>query len=82
MILVDTSVWIEFFRVKEPFFSELKDLIESSEVVVHEVVFGELLQGCRSKTELSFILDYWDNLNTLTSEGSFLAAGKLLTKTN
>lgn len=77
MILVDTSVWIEFFRGNEPYFSELKELIESSEVVVHEVVFGELLQGCKNKNEVSFILEYWENLNSLTSDGSFLLAGKL-----
>ncbi|WP_025184209.1 pilus assembly protein, partial [Leptospira interrogans] len=57
--------------------SELKELIESSEVLVHEVVFGELLQGCKNKNEVSFILEYWKNLNTLTSDGSFLSAGKL-----
>ncbi|EMO55135.1 PIN domain-containing protein [Leptospira noguchii] len=77
MILVDTSVWIEFFRGNEPYYSELKELIESSEVLVHEVVFGELLQGCKNKNEVSFILKYWKNLNTLTSDGSFLSAGKL-----
>ncbi|PJZ70854.1 pilus assembly protein [Leptospira perolatii] len=77
MILVDTSVWIEFFSGKEPYFIELRDLIESSEVIVHEVVFGELLQGCKNKKEASFILEYWENLNTLTSNGSFLSAGKL-----
>ncbi|AXR66902.1 PIN domain-containing protein [Leptospira mayottensis] len=77
MILVDTSVWIEFFRGNEPYFSELKELIESAEVLVHEVVFGELLQGCKNKNEVSFILEYWKNLNTLTPDGSFLSAGKL-----
>ncbi|OOV40222.1 pilus assembly protein [Leptospira kirschneri serovar Pomona] len=77
MILVDTSVWIEFFRGNEPYYSELKELIESSEVLVHEVIFGELLQGCKNKNEVSFILEYWKNLNTLTSDGSFLSAGKL-----
>lgn len=77
MILVDTSVWIEFFRGKEPFFRELKELIENSQVVVHEVVFGELLQGCKNMDEVKFILKYWENLNSLTSNGSFLAAGQL-----
>ncbi|TGK10705.1 PIN domain-containing protein [Leptospira stimsonii] len=77
MILVDTSIWIEFFKKNEPYFSELKDLIESSEVLVHEVIFGELLQGCKSKSEVSFILEYWENLNTLSSDNSFLEAGKL-----
>lgn len=77
MVIVDTSIWIEFFKRNEPYFSELKDLIESSEAIVHEVIFGELLQGCKNKSEVSFILEYWENLNTLTSENSFLEAGKL-----
>ncbi|MCB1192524.1 MAG: PIN domain-containing protein [Leptospiraceae bacterium] len=77
MILVDTSIWIEFFKRKEPIFSELKDLIEGFEILVHEVVFGELLQGCKTKSEEIFILDYWENLNRITSNGSFIEAGKL-----
>ncbi len=45
MILVDTSIWIEFFRGNEPYFTKLKEIIESSDVLAHEVVFGELLKG-------------------------------------
>ncbi|MDP3443828.1 MAG: PIN domain-containing protein [Ignavibacteria bacterium] len=77
MILVDTSVWIEFFRTSEPYFSELRKLLESSEVVVHEVIFGELLQGCRNQKEVDFILSYWENLDHLNPEDSFIQAGKL-----
>lgn len=77
MILVDTSVWIEFFRGKEPFLSELITLIEASEVFAHEVVFGEILQGCKNKTELEFVLEYWESLNRIVSNGSFINAGSL-----
>ncbi|XDD47175.1 PIN domain-containing protein [Leptospira sp. WS39.C2] len=77
MILVDTSVWIEFFRGKEPFLSELITLIETSEVFAHEVVFGEILQGCKNKTELEFVLEYWESLNRIVSNGSFINAGSL-----
>ena len=44
---------------------------------MHEIVFGELLQGCKNKTEVNFILEYWENLNTINFEGSFIEAGKL-----
>ena len=77
MILVDTSVWIEFFRGNEPYFTKLKELIESSDVLAHEVVFGELLQGCKNKAELNFILEYWESLSNIISNGSFILAGKL-----
>jgi len=77
MILVDTSVWIEFFRGNEPYFTKLKELIESSDVLAHEVVFGELLQGCKNKAELNFILEYWESLSNIVSNGSFILAGKI-----
>lgn len=44
--------------------------------ISNEIVFGELLPGCKNKNEVSFIIEYWENLNTLTSDGSFLSAGK------
>ncbi|MCW7490903.1 PIN domain-containing protein [Leptospira meyeri] len=77
MILVDTSVWIEFFRGKEPYFSKLVGLIEASDIIAHEVVFGELLQGCKSRTEVTFVLDYWESLSNILSNGTFIQAGKL-----
>ena len=77
MILVDTSIWIEFFRGNEPYFTKLKEIIESSDVLAHEVVFGELLQGCKNKTEFNFILEYWESLSNIVSNGSFIQAGKL-----
>ena len=76
MILVDTSIWIEFFRGNEPYFTKLKDIIESSDVLAHEVVFAELLQGCKNKNELNFILEYWESLSNIVSNGSFIQAGK------
>lgn len=77
MILIDTSVWIEFFRGKEPYFSKLVGLIEASDVIAHEVVFGELLQGCKNKSEIAFVIDYWESLNKIVSNRSFIQAGKL-----
>jgi predicted nucleic acid-binding protein len=52
-------------------------LIESSDVLAHEVVFGEILQGCKNKTELNFILEYWESLSNIVSNGSFIHSGKL-----
>ena len=77
MILVDTSIWIDFFKRKEPIFTKLRELIESSDILAHEVVFGELLQGCKNKSELNFIIEYWNSLNNSFSNGSFIQAGRL-----
>jgi len=77
MILVDTSIWIEFFKKHEPYFTELRELIEASEVITHAVIFGELLQGCKSKTESDLIEEYWRNLEQINNPESFIEAGKL-----
>lgn len=44
MILVDTSVWIDFFGGR-PNASELGALLTNHNVVVHEFVYGELVMG-------------------------------------
>ena len=77
MILVDTSVWIEFFKNKEPYFTELRELTESYKVVTHQVIFGELLQGSKNEREANLISDYWINLEKIGNDDSFILAGHL-----
>jgi len=42
MILVDTSVWIDHLRVREP---ELEKLLEAGRVLIHPFIIGELACG-------------------------------------
>lgn len=42
MILIDTSVWISFFNKGN---QELKRLLEEGEVVIHDMIIGELACG-------------------------------------
>lgn len=77
MVLVDTSIWIEFFKKNDPVFSHLRELVESGDVIVHEIIFGELLQGCKNKSELNFILEYWDIINSSYNQNDLIEAGKL-----
>lgn len=53
MILVDTSVWIDFFLGKStPFRRELHRLIENGvEVGLTGIIYQEILQGIRSDIE-------------------------------
>lgn len=44
MILVDTSIWIDFFCGKSAA-RELIGLLNNHQVVVHEMVYGELMVG-------------------------------------
>lgn len=78
MILVDTSVWIDFFRQKDPSIDKaLVELMEEGEVVALRAVFGELLQGAKNELEEELILDFWVSLPKVEEDHLFIEAGKL-----
>jgi predicted nucleic acid-binding protein len=52
MIILDTSIWIEFLKNNSDYYSKVKDLLENRKVLAIECVFGELLQGAKSKREI------------------------------
>jgi len=77
MILVDTSVWVEFLK-HHPFYSPiLQTLLERQAVVAAECVFGELLQGVKNSREQTVIVEYWENLPKKDEQGLWVEAGIL-----
>ena len=76
MIILDTSIWIEFFRNRSPFFGAVGSLLESGEVLGLECVFGELLQGVIGKQERKIILECWDGIPKYTELNLWLEAGE------
>jgi len=75
MIITDTSVWIEFFKSHEPFFSRHSELLENNQVIALSPVFGELLQGVKLNSEKSIILEYWYYLPKIDETNLFIKAG-------
>jgi hypothetical protein len=57
-VLVDTSVWIEFFRKHEPYHGALLKLLDADLVCCTGLIIGELMQGVKSERELSVISDF------------------------
>lgn len=76
MILVDTSVWIDFFRGR-PIAFKLNHLIEQGEIATIGCVWGELAQGARSRQEIEILEGYWNNLPKLNETGIWFEAGML-----
>ena len=62
MIILDTSVWIEFLKCNQQYFPKIRKLLESGEILAVECVFGELLQGVKNKKEEETVLKYWEHL--------------------
>ncbi len=57
-ILIDTSVWIEFFRKKAPYFEIVQNLIEEDSVCCLGLIYAELLQGAKSEKELGTLKEF------------------------
>src|SRR3989338_7572828 len=77
MILVDTCVWIEFFRGTPLYVEALTRLIDSHKVVTIGCVFAELLQGARAEREAQLIVQYWRRLPKTSENEIWLDAGLL-----
>ena len=64
MVLVDTTVWIDFFSDRnEPHVAMLQELIENEEdLSLCGVILAEVLQGIRSDTDFAKTKEYLDDL--------------------
>jgi predicted nucleic acid-binding protein len=54
-ILVDSSVWFEYFKRNEPYFKEVQANLEILSIKIIDPVLGEILQWALNKTELNFM---------------------------
>lgn len=52
-ILLDTSVWIDYFRKIKPIQQQVEKMIEEERIATCRFVVAELLQGARSKDHFS-----------------------------
>lgn len=77
MIVADTCIWIEFLKGKEPYFTELSELLEQGQVLGLELVFAELMQGAKNKREREMISDYWIYLPKFSIDSVVYRAGLL-----
>ena len=75
MILIDTSIWIEFLRARSPYYDEVSALLEENRVLALSCIFGELLQGAKNKRERTIIQDLRTYLPKIDERHLFVNAG-------
>jgi len=75
MIILDTSIWIEFLRAREPYLSRVAELLAESRILATETVFGELLQGARDTIERDILVSFWENVPRQDMPGLLIKAG-------
>ena len=57
-VLVDTSVWIAFFRKSDPCHSTVLHLLSEDLVCSAGIIVAELIQGAKSGKELTVLKDF------------------------
>lgn len=78
-VLIDTSIWIDYFKNKSSKISEKLDrILVSDEIYIPKIVIAELIQGAKSEKEISIIEDFIDTFNIIDQkEDSWIKAGRL-----
>ena len=78
MIIVDTSVWIEYLKGNNPEITRsLKPRLQNRKVVAVSAVFGELLQGVKNKREREIIQGFRKSLPHVDETDLFIEAGQI-----
>jgi predicted nucleic acid-binding protein len=74
--LIDTSVWIAFFRKDKSAFTRVSDLIDSDRVCCAHLILAELIQGAKSEKEVRVLRGFIDVFPFLAeSEDTWEKAG-------
>ncbi|MCJ7621964.1 MAG: PIN domain nuclease [Anaerolineaceae bacterium] len=67
MILVDTSVWIDYFNGRiNPFTDYLDRILTVELILVGDIILAELLQGIRSDDDFKHTLTVMQNFGVLS----------------
>lgn len=80
MVLVDTTVWIDFFADRSaPHVAALEKFIENEEdLCLCGIILAEVLQGIRSEEEYAKTKDYLDDLVFLPmQQATFIRAAEM-----
>lgn len=75
MVILDTSIWIEFFKTNNPYFDQVAYLIDQNEIIGLSCIFGELLQGAKGNREKNLIHDFWSAIPQINENELFIRAG-------
>jgi len=78
-VLIDTSVWINFFRDKSPTFSQKVDeFLAKNEIYVPTIVVAELIQGSKSDREVMAVKEFLEAFHIIDQkEDTWIKAGEL-----
>lgn len=62
MILMDTSVWIEYLRQNVDYFQDVQSMLARRMIVSVEPIFAELTYGVKNRKDKQMLNSYWQVL--------------------
>jgi predicted nucleic acid-binding protein len=79
LVLVDTSVWIEYFQRRDELIEkQLDGLLRSGEVATAGLILAELRRACRTPNQVRLMMDAMEPLFYLESDRtSWVKAGEI-----
>ena len=75
-IILDTSVWIEYFKRNDPYFNEVQAHLNMLNIKILDPIIGELLQGALNRNEINFIQKHIQYVPKIEIRNLFEKAGK------
>jgi len=57
LVLVDTSIWIDYFRKQKRVYEELSRLMDETRICLARLILAELIQGAKSDREVTTLND-------------------------
>jgi predicted nucleic acid-binding protein len=80
-VLVDTSVWIAFFRGTEPHAGTVAQILKDQRVVTTGIIKAEIIQGVKSDKEAQRVLEVLAAIESMEiSDGLWVKSGWLVSK--
>jgi len=78
-VLIDTSVWIDYFKsINNNIAEQVDEILNNAEVYVPKSVIAELIQGAKSEKEISVIEEFVNAFHIIDqSDDTWSKAGKL-----
>ncbi len=78
-VLIDTSVWIAYFKNSQKQLSaKVDDILTHSNVCLPKVVIAELIQGAKTEREIAIIEEFVDAFTVIDQTAdTWLKAGRL-----
>jgi len=75
-ILVDSSVWFEYFKRNDPYYKDIQTYLEILGIRIIDPVIGEILQGVLNHKELIYLKSYLQFVPKIEINDLFEKAGQ------